>query len=136
MHADPADRVAMRLVVGGQVAVHDGKPHDGAHYFFLSSGQSYDLKARSVQAQDDLLLVLTVNSASRNTTRSGVTTVGQGVLQSRTGSESQKINYECGVSLYSVGKNEYPARPDGARQIKILAREANTDKLGEHICKF
>lgn len=124
------------FVVGGQVAIHDGKPHEGAHYFFLSSGQSYDLKTRSVEPQDDLPLLLTVNSASRNTTRSGVTTVGQGVLQSRTGSESQKINYECGVSLYSVGKNEYPARPDGARQIKILAREVNTDKLLEHTCKF
>jgi cyanophycinase len=124
------------FVVGGQVAIHDGKPHDGAHYFFLSSGQSYDLKARSVQPQDDLPLVFTVNSASRKTTRSGVTTVGQGVLQSRTGSGSQEINYECGVSLYSVGKNEYPARPDGAHQIKILAREVNTDRLLEYTCKF
>jgi len=124
------------FVVGGQVAIHDGKPHDGAHYFFLSSGQSYDLKTRSVQPHDDLPLVMTVNSASRKTTRSGVTTVGQGVLQSRTGSESQQINYECGVSLYSVGKNEYPARPDGARRIKIRAREVNTDILHEYTCKF
>lgn len=124
------------FVVGGQVAIHDGKPHDGASYFFLSSGQSYDLKTRTVQRQDDLPLMLTVNSASRNTTRSGITTVGEGVLQSRAGSESQKINYECGVSLYSVGKNEYPARPDGPSQIRILAREVNTDKLAEHTCKF
>lgn len=124
------------FVVGGQVAIHDGKPHDDARYFFLSSGQSYDLRTRAVQAQDDLPLVLTVNSASRKTTPSGITTVGQGVLQSRIGSESQQINYECGVSLYSVGKNEYPARPDGARRIRILAREVNTDKLLEYACKF
>jgi hypothetical protein len=63
-------------------------------------------------------------------------TLPEGVLQSRTGSESQQINYECGVSLYSVGKNEYAARPDGARRIKIRAREVNTDKLGEYTCKF
>jgi cyanophycinase len=124
------------FVVGGQVAIHDGKAHDGAHYFFLSSGKSYDLKTRSVQPQDDLPFVLTVNSASRRTTRSGTTTVGQGVLQSRTGSESQKINYECGVSLYSVGKTKYPARPDGPHQIRIRAREVNTDKLLEYTCKF
>lgn len=42
----------------------------------------------------------------------------------------------AGISLYSVGKNEYPARPDGTRQIKIRAREVNTDKLGEYTCKF
>lgn len=124
------------FVVGGQVAIHDGKPHDGARYFFLSSGQSYDLKTRSVQPQDDSPLVLTVNNASRKTTQSGVLTVGQGVLQPRIGSESEQINFECGVSLYSVGKNEYPARPDGARQMRVLAREVNTDKLGEHTCKF
>ena len=124
------------FVVGGQVAIHDGKLQGGALYFFLSSGQSYDLETRSVKPQDDLPLMLTVNTASRKTTRSGITTVGEGVLQSRIGSESQKINYECGVSLYSVGKNEYPARPDGQRQIRILAREVNTDKLAEYTCKF
>jgi len=124
------------FVVGGQVAIHDGKPHEGGGYFFLSSGQSYDMKTRSVQPQDDLPLVLTVNNASRRTTSSGITTVGQGVLQSRTSSESQQINYECGVSLYSVGKNEYLARSDGPHQIKIRAREVNTDKLREYTCKF
>jgi len=38
------------------------------------------------------------------------------------------------VSLYSVGNNVYPARPDGAHRIKIQAREVNTDKLGEYTC--
>lgn len=124
------------FVIGGQVAVHDGKPHDGAGYFFMSPGQSYDLGTRSVQHQDDLPFVLTVDSASRKRTPSGITTTGQGVLQSRTRSESQHITFECGVSLYSVGKNEYPARPDGARKVRILAREVNTDRLAEYTCKF
>lgn len=35
-------------VLGGQVAIHDGKDHDGAHYYFLSAGQTFDLSAREV----------------------------------------------------------------------------------------
>jgi cyanophycinase len=124
------------FVVGGQVAIHDGKPHRGANYYFLSSGQSYDLKTRAVQPHDAWPLIFTVNSANRKTNRSGVRTTGQGVLQSRTGSESQQVNYMCDVSLYSIGKNEYPARHDGAGQIKIRAREVNSDKLLEYTCTF
>ena len=34
------------VVLGGQVAIHDGKDHDGALYYFLSQGQTFDLKTR------------------------------------------------------------------------------------------
>jgi hypothetical protein len=42
------------LVVGGpsgsQVAIHDGKKHDGdARYYFVSSGQTYNLRTRAVE---------------------------------------------------------------------------------------
>ncbi len=124
------------FVFGGQVAIHDGKQHDGAAYFFLSPGQSYNLKSRSVQEQDELPLTLTVTAASRTSSGSGNRTVGTGLLQSRDGSESRQISYECGVSLFSVENNVYPARPDGQRQITIQAREVNTDKLREYTCKF
>lgn len=41
-------------VMGGQVAIHDGKNHDGASYYFLSSGQTFDLKARSIAGSSEL----------------------------------------------------------------------------------
>lgn len=126
------------FVVGGQVAIHDGKMHDGAHYYFLSSGQSYNLKSRSPEAQDESPLALRVITAER--TRStffwGNITRGSGVLESRRTSESRAIHYECGASLYSLGNTVYPASPDGEHQIKIRAREVNTDQLREHTCKF
>jgi hypothetical protein len=125
------------FAVSGQVEIHDGKQHDGGSYYFLSPGQAYNLKSRSIEVQDELPLALTVRSANRTKTPSGTSTVGTGVLESRnSNTEPQKINYECGVSLYSVGNNVYPARPDGPRQIRIRAREVNTDKVREYSCKF
>jgi len=126
------------FVVGGQVAIHDGKMHDGAPYYFLASGQSYNLKSRSPEVQDESPLALRVITAqrSRSTFFSGAVTRGSGVLESRKTSESRAIHYECGVSLYSLGNTAYPARPDGERQIKIRAREVNTDQLREYTCKF
>jgi cyanophycinase len=62
------------FVVGGQVAVHDGREHDGAGYYFLSSGQSFNLRTRSVEPMDDTTLAFTVTSATRSATGSGVTT--------------------------------------------------------------
>jgi cyanophycinase len=124
------------FVVGGQAAIHDGKEHDGAPYYFLSAGQAYNLKTRSVEAEDELPLVLTVNTADRRKTRTGTTTVGTGMLRSRDTGESRPINYQCGVSLYSAGNNVYPARPDGPRQVKIRTREVNTDRLREYVCRY
>jgi cyanophycinase len=126
------------FVVGGQVAIHDGKQHDGVPYYFLSSGQSFNLKTRSIEAEGEPPFTLTVTSASRSTTRTGARTVGTGLLESRSSANlgSQRINYECEVSLYSVGKNVYPARPDGPHQIQIQAREVNTDRLRSYSCKI
>jgi cyanophycinase len=126
------------FVVGGQVAIHDGKMHHGEPYYFLSSGQSYNLKSRSPEVQEESPLALRVITAQRTRSTSflGVVTTGSGVLESRNTSESRAIHYECGVSLYNVGNDVYPARPDGERQIKIRAREVNTDQLREYTCKF
>jgi cyanophycinase len=54
------------LVVGGptgnQVAIHDGKKHDGdARYYFLSSGQTYNLRTRTLESPT------TAESTPRNT---------------------------------------------------------------------
>ena len=130
------------FVVGGQVAVHDGKQHDGAAYYFLSSGQAFDLKNRSLdkasESQSEYPLALSVTAATRSESKSGIKTVGTGTLESRNSSDAElkQINYECGVSLYSVGHNIYPARPDGTHQAKILTREVDTNKLREYTCKF
>jgi len=130
------------FVVGGKVAVHDGKQHDGAAYYFLSPGQAFDLKNRSLdkasESQSEYPLALRVTAATRSESKSGIKTVGTGTLESRNSSDAElkQINYECGVSLYSVGNNVYPARPDGTHQIKILAREVNTNRLREYTCKF
>ncbi len=53
------------FVVGGQVAIHDGKMHDGGLYYFLSSGQSYNLKSRSPEVQEESPFVLRVITAER-----------------------------------------------------------------------
>jgi cyanophycinase len=125
------------FVVSGHVAIHDSKKHDGEDYYYLSSGQAFDLRTRSVEAQDKLPLSLIVTSAARRKAQSGpTTTTGTGTLETQESTESQHINYECGVSLYSVGNNVYGAFPDGPRQIKIRAREINTDILHEYTCKY
>jgi len=127
------------FVVGGQVGIHDGKKHvGGGTYFLLSSRQSYNLKNRATEPQEKLPLSLTVATASRSPKEGGAgfTTVGRGVLQSQENSESERIEYQCDVALYSIGNNAYPARPDGPHKIRILAREVNTDKLSEHICSY
>jgi cyanophycinase len=125
------------FVVSGRVAITDGKKHDGAYYYFLSSGQAFNLRTRTPEVQDESPFGLRVTSATRSRTLSGsVITKGTGVLESRGGSESQHIDYVCGVSLYSVGNNVYGAFPDGPRQIKIRAREVNTNILHEYACKY
>jgi cyanophycinase len=130
------------FVVSGQVAIHDGKEHDGALYYFLSSGQAFNLKTRSVEVQGEAdnkyPLTLTVTSATRSPTQSGIETVGAGLLQSkdRSNPESKRVSFECNVSLYSIGSNFYPARVDGPRQIRIATRDIDSDKIHEYICKY
>jgi cyanophycinase len=123
------------FVVGGQVAIHDGKQHDGASYYFLSSGQTFNLMTRSIidQPIQNYPFTLTVTAA----TRSGIKTVGAGVLESRDGSRQRtQIKMECEVRLYSVGKNLYPARLDGSHKFRILVRPIGSDKLSEFACRY
>jgi len=131
------------FVVGGQVVIHDGKKHDGAPHYFLSSGQAFNLKTRSVNPSgesndNEYTSTLTVTAATRSRTQSGVKTAGAGLLEPKSSStqESRRINFECNVSLYSVGENIYPARLDGPHQFTIKAREVDTDKLQEFVCKY
>src|SRR5260370_18411554 len=93
------------FVVGGQVAIHEGRKRNGANYYFLSSGQAFDLKTRSLDTAkeartiNDYPLTLTVTAAARNKTQSGIKTVGSGVLESRGSSQrsATQINMECNV---------------------------------------
>ena len=130
------------FVVGGQVAIHDGKEHDGALYHFLSSGQAFNLRTRSVEVHDQpnnkYPLTLSVASASRSASQSGIKTVGAGLLETkdRSNPESKRISFECNVSLYSIGNNSYPARVDGPHQVQIATRDIDSDKIHEFICKY
>lgn len=130
------------FVVGGQVAIHDGKEHDGARYYFLSSGQAFDLRTRSLDTRDQTgekyPLTLTVTTATRSQTKSGVKTVGVGLLESKDSSnpKSKRVGFECNVSLYSIGGNPYPARAESTNEIGILEREINTDKVRPYACKY
>jgi hypothetical protein len=121
------------FVVGGRVAIHDGKEHDGAPYYFLSSGQAFNLKSRSVDGPqtDAYPQTLTVTAASRTPSKSGIRTVGSGVLESRDNSqEPTKVQIECDVSLYSVGNNPYPARlgPHELQRFPDRKLDPNTER--------
>jgi len=127
------------FVVGGQVVIHDGKQHHGASYYLLSSGQAFNLTTRSTidQRTQDYPLTLTVTAATRAQAKSGVKTVGEGVLESKDGAHPpMQFKMECEVNLYSLGQNHYPARLDGSHKFKILARPIDTDRLSEHACRY
>ncbi len=147
-------------VVGGQVAIHDGKEHDGALYYFLSPGQAFNLKTRTVTNAAASLqanipnpadavggssqaskypLTLTVTSALRHVSNSGTTTTGVGVLTSKDDPRKppQRINFECDAGVFSrTGNNTYPARVTKPFQIKIEWREMGSDKVHESTCKY
>ena len=63
-----------------------------------------------------------------------------GSIGTHSGTESpatnQQINYECEVSLYSIGGTIYPAEFNGPGQLRIQAREIDTDALREYTCKY
>jgi cyanophycinase len=127
------------FVVGGQVAVHDGRQHDGAAHYLLSSGQAFNLKARSAadepQTGHNYPLTLRVTAAERSGTKSGIKTIGSGVLESRD-STPVRIKMECEVNLYSVGRNLYPARLEGPHKMRIEARPVDSDRVGEFAYKY
>lgn len=127
------------FVVGGQVVIHDGKQHGGASYYLLSSGQAFNLTTRSTidQRTQDYPLTLTVTAATRSQAKSGVKTVGEGVLESKDGAHPpMQFKMECEVNLYSLRQNLYPARLDGSHKFKILARPIDSDRLSEHACRY
>jgi len=123
------------FVVGGQIVIHDGKAHDGAPYYFLSPGQSFNLKTRLPAPVAESPLVLTVETATRSQKASSISTVGEGLLQSRDSSPI-RVRYECGVSLYSAGGEVYPAIQDGPGRFRVEAREVNQDTLRDYSCRF
>ncbi len=89
------------------------------------------------QGTQDYPLTLTVTAATRSQAKSGVKTVGQGVLESKDGAHPpMQFKMECEVNLYSLGKNLYPARLDGSHKFKILARPIDSDRLSEHACRY
>jgi cyanophycinase len=130
------------FVVSGEVTIHDGlQRSDGRPTYVLMPGQSFNLKTRLA---DDILHhfdhTLTVLSATRYSTSFGNRTIGIGSIVTHSGPEgaatSHQINYECEVSLYSIGGTIYPSKLDGPRQLRIQAREINTDALREYPCKY
>lgn len=131
------------FVVGGRVAIHDGKEHDGSPYYFLSSGQAFNLATRFVDPtyyrnSDSYPYILLVSAASRNGVQKPIKTVGAGVLEPEEGSglEPQHLNFECAVSLYSLGNNRYPVRLTGAHQFKVLTREIDGHIPREFTCNY
>jgi cyanophycinase len=141
-------------VMDGQVAIHDGKNHDGARYYFLSPGQTFDLKARSlgsarlmstpasVGAGSDggkYPLTLTVISAQRQSHKGEISTNGTGLLtwNGDPSKPAQRITFECDTGVFSrAGSNVYPARSIKPYQIKIESREMGSDKVHEATCKY
>jgi cyanophycinase len=143
-------------VMGGQVAIHDSFLHDGAHYYFLPSGQVFNLRTRTVEQsnsapvttsaamrpnadQDKYPLLLTVTAARRLNSGYGTTTSGAGVLTSTLDSTqpAQNIVIECDTGVFSrAGANKYPARLEKPHRLKIAAREIGSDKVHESTCKF
>ncbi len=154
---------SFKVVGGAQVAIHDGGQHEGASYYFLSSGQTYNLRTRAVElpttsestprnvptstaasrvntAEDSRYpLILKVTAARRFVGQSGTKTSGAGLLTSKADSKStpQDIIIECDTGIYSrAGYNIYPARIDHPHQLKIVVRELGSDKMDEFTCKY
>ena len=145
--------------ISGQVAIYDGKEHDGALYYFLSPGQTFNLKTRAVEhgGAESLArntpapaaatesqaskypVVLTVISAQRTNHGGYTTTDIIGYLSDDPG--QTQLHMVCDTGVFSQGPdgkaNRYPARYSGkSHQIKIAAREIGSDKVHESICKY
>jgi cyanophycinase len=147
-------------VIGGQVAIYDGKEHDGTFYYFLSPGQTFNLKTRAVDhgSAESLArsipapaaatgesqankypVTLTVISAQR-TNHGGYTTTDIIGYLSDDPRQTQ-LHMVCDAGIFSRGPdgkaNTYPARNSGkSHQLKIGAREIGSDKVHEFTCKY
>lgn len=132
------------FVMGGRVTIHDGQNHNGRHYYFLSANQAFNLKTRSVdaaigpQAENEYPMTLIVTTAARSREKSSIRTRGSGLLESRDGTtkKSERVNFECNVSLFSVGGNIYPARSNAPNQLMIPVREIDSNELREYLCTY
>jgi cyanophycinase len=146
-------------VIDGQVAIYDGKEHGGALYYYLSPGQTFNLKTRIVEhvaesrpastssvatgkTQDGknmYPLTLTVTSAQRFAGQWGTKTSGAGLLASKDDPNAapERIIIECDTGVFSrAGNNVYPARISKPHQLKIAAREIGSEKVHESTCKY
>ncbi len=146
-------------VIGGQVAIYDGKEHDGALYYFLSPQQTLNLKTHVVEqvaesrpastssvapgkTQDGkniYPLILTVTSAERHAGQWGTKTSGAGLLSPKDDPNAvpEHVIIECDTGVFSrAGNNVYPARISKPHQLKIAAREIGSDKIHESTCKY
>jgi cyanophycinase len=147
-------------VVGGQVAIHDGKEHDGALYYFLSPGQTFNLKTRAVDhggaeslarnipapaavtgesQANKYPVALTVVSAQRTNHGGYTTTEIVGYLSDDP--RQTQLHMVCDAGILSRGPdgkpNTYPARYNGkSHQLKIQTREIGSDKVHEFTCKY
>jgi cyanophycinase len=154
VHADSFE------VIGGQVAIYDGKEHDSAPYYFLSPKQTFNLKTRTVDhgsaeplarnipapaaangesQANKYPLALTVISAQRATRGAYTTTDIVGYLSDDP--RQTQLHMVCDAGIFSRGPdgkaNTYPARYSGkSHQIKIAAREIGSDKVHESTCKY
>jgi cyanophycinase len=133
------------FVIGGRVAIHDGTDHQGAGYYFLSPGETFNLRTRAVDASDasrnraQYPLTLSVLKADRTKSQVGVKTVGSGLLNANQdlGEESKHhILFECNVSLYASANKGYPARRSLRNELVVAARETDTDKVREFTCNI
>jgi cyanophycinase len=147
-------------VVGGQVAIHDGKEHDGALYYFLSPGQTFNLKTRAVDhggaeslarnipapaaatgesQANKYPVALTVISAQRTNHGGYTTTEIIGYLSDDP--RQTQLHMVCDAGIFSRGPdgkaNTYPARYSGkSHQLKIQTREIGSGKVHEFTCKY
>jgi cyanophycinase len=121
------------FVVSGRVVIHDAKRQsDGKPVRALGPGESFNLETRLVDDMaQKLSRSLSVLSATRSRTPFGNRTIGVGSLGT-----GQHINYECEVSLYSIGDTIYPIEFNGQHQLRIRAREVNTDVLRNYNCTY
>ncbi len=151
---------SFRVVGVGQVAIHDGKDHDGALYYFLSSGQTFNLKTRAVAVQADSLSIpksspadnsgltfaghelirLTVISSRRYNQRGSVRSEILAIL-SDSGSGPVAMNCEGSGGLLGQKTDGTPGRylfyHSKPNQIKIVSRTMGSETMKDNItCKY
>jgi len=105
-------------VVDGQVAIHDGKDHDGALYYFLSSGQNFNLRTRAIDSSADSFttalnpatekypLTLTATSAMRTIRFGSTTTRAVGILSDQNDPTKPPLRVNLNATLACTAEPE------------------------------